>query len=70
MSPASRCSFVLPTAVSYKHLGQINFVDVSVDRSTDTVLVRASFPNPDFSLVDGQLVRVATRERQARKKRS
>jgi membrane fusion protein (multidrug efflux system) len=44
---------------SYKHLGQINFVDVSVDRSTDTVLVRASFPNPDFALVDGQLVRVA-----------
>jgi membrane fusion protein, multidrug efflux system len=44
---------------SYKHIGQINFVDVSVDRSTDTVLVRASFPNPDFALVDGQLVRVA-----------
>jgi membrane fusion protein, multidrug efflux system len=42
----------------YKHLGQINFVDVSVDRSTDTVSVRASFPNPDFALVDGQLVRV------------
>ncbi|HZC98081.1 MAG TPA: efflux RND transporter periplasmic adaptor subunit [Bradyrhizobium sp.] len=44
---------------SYKHLGQINFVDVSVDRSTDTVSVRAAFPNPDFALVDGQLVRVA-----------
>jgi membrane fusion protein, multidrug efflux system len=43
---------------SYKHLGQINFVDVSVDRSTDTVSVRATFPNPDFALVDGQLVRV------------
>jgi membrane fusion protein (multidrug efflux system) len=43
----------------YKHLGQINFVDVSVDRSTDTVSVRAQFPNPDFTLVDGQLVRVA-----------
>ena len=43
---------------SYKHLGQINFVDVSVDRSTDTVSVRAAFPNPDFALVDGQLVRV------------
>lgn len=43
---------------SYKQTGQINFVDVSVDRSTDTVSVRASFPNPDFGLVDGQLVRV------------
>jgi membrane fusion protein, multidrug efflux system len=43
---------------SYKQLGQINFVNVSVDRSTDTVSVRAGFPNPDFALVDGQLVRV------------
>jgi membrane fusion protein (multidrug efflux system) len=43
---------------SYKQPGRINFVDVSVDRSTDTVSVRASFPNPDFALVDGQLVRV------------
>jgi membrane fusion protein (multidrug efflux system) len=44
---------------SYKHEGKINFVDVQVDRATDTILVRASFPNPDSALVDGQLVRVA-----------
>jgi membrane fusion protein (multidrug efflux system) len=43
----------------YEHPGQINFVDVTVDRATDTMLVRATFPNPDFELVDGQLVRVA-----------
>lgn len=43
---------------SYKPVGEINFVDVSVDRSTDTVSVRATFPNPDYALVDGQLVRV------------
>jgi membrane fusion protein (multidrug efflux system) len=43
---------------SYKPIGQINFVDVSVDRSTDTVSVRATFPNPDSVLVDGQFVRV------------
>lgn len=42
----------------YKQPGQINFVDVSVDRTTDTVLVRATFANPDSALVDGQLVRV------------
>jgi membrane fusion protein (multidrug efflux system) len=42
----------------YDQLGQINFVDVTVDRSTDTVLVRASFPNPAYGLIDGQLVRV------------
>ena len=44
---------------SYKYDGKINFVDVQVDRATDTILVRASFPNPDYALVDGQLVRVA-----------
>lgn len=43
---------------SYQPTGHINFVDVSVDRSTDTVLVRATFPNPDSVLVDGQFVRV------------
>ncbi len=42
----------------YKYSGKINFVDVTVDRSTDAVLARASFPNPDFALIDGQLVRV------------
>jgi membrane fusion protein, multidrug efflux system len=43
---------------AYKHPGKINFVDVTVDRATDTVLARATFPNPDFALIDGQLVRV------------
>ena len=42
----------------YDQTGRINFVDVSVDRATDTVLVRATFPNPSGGLVDGQLVRV------------
>jgi membrane fusion protein, multidrug efflux system len=42
----------------YDQEGTINFVNVTVDRSTDTVLVRATFPNPDDALIDGQLVRV------------
>ncbi len=44
---------------TYDQTGRINFVDVTVDRATDTVLVRASFPNPRGRLIDGQLVRVA-----------
>jgi membrane fusion protein, multidrug efflux system len=43
---------------TYDQTGQINFVDVTVDRATDTVLVRATFPNPANGLTDGQLVRV------------
>jgi membrane fusion protein, multidrug efflux system len=42
----------------YKHPGTINFVDVTVNRGTDTILVRATFPNPDGVLIDGELVRV------------
>jgi membrane fusion protein, multidrug efflux system len=42
----------------YDQLGEINFVNVTVDRSTDTVLVRAVVANPDRMLIDGQLVRV------------
>ena len=44
---------------TYKHEGTVDFIDVSVDRSTDTVLARATMPNPDGALIDGQLVSVA-----------
>ena len=44
---------------TYKHEGTVNFIDVSVDRATDTVLARATMPNPDGALIDGQLVSVA-----------
>jgi membrane fusion protein (multidrug efflux system) len=42
----------------YDQLGEINFVDVTVDRTTDTVIARATMPNPNGRLIDGQLVRV------------
>jgi membrane fusion protein (multidrug efflux system) len=44
---------------TYDQTGRIDFVDVTVDRATDTVLVRATFPNPKGRLIDGQLVRVS-----------
>lgn len=44
---------------TYDQVGQLNFVNVTVDRATDTVLVRGSFPNPKSGLIDGQLVRVS-----------
>jgi membrane fusion protein, multidrug efflux system len=42
----------------YDQLGAINFIDVTVDRTTDTVIARATMPNPKGGLIDGQLVRV------------
>jgi membrane fusion protein (multidrug efflux system) len=43
----------------YDQVGRIEFVDVTVDRATDAVSVRALMPNPTGRLIDGQLVRVA-----------
>lgn len=42
----------------YPMPGKIDFLDVTVNQGTDTVQVRAVFPNPDRILVDGQLVGV------------
>lgn len=53
---------------TYDHEGTINFVDVTVNRSTDTVLVRATFSNPAGALIDGQLVRVAIQSGKPEKK--
>jgi membrane fusion protein (multidrug efflux system) len=48
-----------PDGSTYNQVGKINFVNVTVDRATDTVLVRATVPNPKGFLIDGQLVQVA-----------
>jgi membrane fusion protein, multidrug efflux system len=43
----------------YDQTGKIDFVDVAVDRSTDTVIVRARVPNPNSVLLPDQFVRVS-----------
>jgi membrane fusion protein, multidrug efflux system len=48
----------LPDGTLYPEPGSLNFLDVQVDRGTDTVTVRAALPNPDRVLVDGQFVSV------------
>lgn len=47
-----------PDGTFYDQLGTVNFVGVSVDRTTDTVTARATVANPKEMLIDGQLVRV------------
>lgn len=42
----------------YAHASRIDFLDVTVDPGTDTVLVRASFPNPEGILIPGQFINV------------
>jgi membrane fusion protein, multidrug efflux system len=48
----------LPDGTLYQHPGRLNFLDIQVDPSTDTLTVRAELPNPDRVLVDGQFVGV------------
>ena len=54
----------LPDGKIYDQTGTINFVDVQVDQSTDTVTVRATFPNPQGLLVEGALVGVIVEQAQ------
>jgi membrane fusion protein (multidrug efflux system) len=42
----------------YNQVGAINFVDVTVNQATDTVMARATLPNPDGALIAEELVRV------------
>ncbi|MEI5665673.1 efflux RND transporter periplasmic adaptor subunit [Bosea sp. CCNWLW174] len=53
---------------TYDQKGRVDFVDVSVERSTDTVLVRATLPNPGGKLLDGTLVRVGVQAPQSEEK--
>ncbi|WP_298356202.1 efflux RND transporter periplasmic adaptor subunit [Rhodoblastus sp.] len=51
-------SLIFADGATYGQTGKVDFVDVKVDRATDTITLRAVFPNPDGVLRDGQLVRV------------
>lgn len=59
---ASPSEFVISVQLAdgtrYQHTGKLDFLDVTVNQGTDTVQVRATFPNPNRVLVDGQLVNV------------
>jgi membrane fusion protein, multidrug efflux system len=48
----------LPDGTMYDHAGKANFVDIQVDQTTDTIAVRAEFPNPEQLLVDGEFVNI------------
>lgn len=48
----------LPDGSVYDNTGRLNFIDVTTDPGTDTVTLRADFPNSGGLLVDGQYVGV------------
>ena len=54
----------LPDGQEYPHRGVWNFTDPQVDPQTDSLIMRATMPNPDRILSDGQFVTAIIRERQ------
>jgi membrane fusion protein (multidrug efflux system) len=53
----------LPDGSEYAHPGVWNYTDPQVEQQTDTVTVRATLPNPERLLIDGQFVTVQVRDR-------
>jgi multidrug efflux system membrane fusion protein len=49
---------VLPGKTQTHHHGELTFVDNTVDRSTGTIVARATIGNADLSLLPGQYVRI------------
>ena len=49
---------ILSDGSTYKHTGTVDFIDRGVDASTGTILIQASFPNPDFLLRPGLYAKV------------
>src|SRR5690349_6195843 len=52
----------LPNGKEYAHPGVWNLTDPQVDPQTDTLIMRATIPNPDRTLTDGQFVTAIIRE--------
>ncbi len=53
----------LANGKEYPHPGVWNFTDVQVNQQTDTLIMRATLPNPERQLIDGEFVTVVVKER-------
>ncbi|MGC2414734.1 MAG: efflux RND transporter periplasmic adaptor subunit [Stellaceae bacterium] len=53
----------LANGKEYPHRGVWNFTDVQVNQQTDTLIMRATLPNPERQLVDGEFATVMVKER-------
>ena len=52
-----KATLTMSDGSAYPSVGHLNFAGVDVDQSTNTVLLRAEFPNPDRDLLPGLFVR-------------
>lgn len=49
---------ILDRGRAFPHAGQLNFTDSRIDPRTDSIQMRAVFPNPENELLPGQFVRL------------
>jgi len=56
---------ILSDGSVYEQPGSFNFISPEVDRNTDTITLRASFPNPKLLLLPGEFVHVEIKRKQA-----
>jgi len=59
---AARVTLVLPNGQPYGVEGTLAFSEITVDEGTDSVTLRAVFPNPDHRLLPGMFVRATIQE--------
>lgn len=64
-NPPAKPFLSLADGSDYEHEGYFDYLDTQVQLSTDTLQVRAVFPNPDQVLVPGQFVKVTARQKEA-----
>lgn len=55
-------SLMLDSGREYPHTGRIRLSEVTVDESTDSVIIRAEFPNPEGRLLPGMFVRAKLKQ--------
>jgi membrane fusion protein (multidrug efflux system) len=56
---------ILADGSLYDQKGRVDFIDRNIDASTGSILIQATFPNPDRLIRPGQFARVKVRVRQA-----
>ncbi len=58
MKKQENLELILSDDSVFKHKGHIDFIDRNIDPSTGTILIQASFPNPDELIRPGQYTKV------------
>jgi len=59
--------FITADNYEYPEVGTLNFVDVSLDESMNTLKMKASLPNPEHKLISGQYGRIKLRAKKPTK---